>query len=170
MNVKGVYFSIFIILKTALAVPLSFLLGRVKRKRIMGIILACFTGYFVLINVLMTIFPTQWILILIINGIPMYPIYNVFLYGLTASFSNKERRATAFGIFNAIGTFGYITGIIIVGVIADHWLTGKYAGIFSMFPMSIILTGFGFLTALFFYITVLRKSENNDEEKISSVE
>ncbi|NHK32760.1 MAG: MFS transporter [Asgard group archaeon] len=168
MNVKGVYFSIFIILKTALAVPLSFLLGRVKRKRIMGIILACFTGYFVLVNVLMTIFLTQWILVLIINGIPMYPIYNVFLYGLTASFSNKERRATAFGIFNALGTFGYITGIVIVGAIADHWLTGKYSGIFSMFPMSIILTGFAFLTALFFYFTVLRKSEN--EEKISSVE
>ena len=94
----------------------------------------------------------------------------MFLYGLTASFSNKERRATAFGIFNAIGTFGYITGIIILGAIADQWLSGKYSGIFSMFPMSIIFAGFSFLTALFFYFIILRKSENDEAAIKTNVE
>ncbi len=166
MSIKGVYFSIFIILKMIFAIPISFLLGRIKRKNMMGIILSCFTGYFVMVYVLMTILPNQWVLLIVFNCIPMYPLYNVILYGLTTSYSNEERRATAYGIFNAIGTVGYILGIIILGVIADNWLTGKYAGIFSMFPMSIALSGLAFLAAFIFYIFVLRKKEVDVNDKI----
>jgi MFS family permease len=160
LSVEGVYFSIFIIVKTALAVPLSLLLGRVKSKKRIGIIIASFTSYYVLVYVLMTIFPTNWILLIIFNSVPMYPIYNIFLYGLTASYSQKSKRATAFGIFNAIGTLGYIIGIIILGVIADHWTSGTYAGIFSMFPMTIIATSITFILALIFYLIRLRREDN----------
>ena len=170
MKIKGVYFSIFIILKMVFAIPISFLLGRVKRKKIMGIVLSCFTSYFVLVYILMTILPNQWILLIICNSIPIYPLYNVILYGLTTTYSHEERRATAYGIFNAIGTLGYITGIIILGVIADHWLTSKYTGIFSMFPMSIVLSGVAFLTVLLFYLIVLRKKEINNDVKILAEE
>ncbi|MGC9779595.1 MAG: MFS transporter [Candidatus Heimdallarchaeota archaeon] len=156
LNVDGIYFSIFIIVKTALAVPLSLLLGRVKKEKSIGLIIVCFTVYFVFVYSLMTIFPTKWILLIIFYSLPMYPLYNVFLYGLIANYSNKSRRALAFGIFNAIGTLGYISGIIIMGVIADIWQTGTYAGIYSMFPISVILAGLTFIIAVLFHVLKLR--------------
>ncbi|NHJ49581.1 MAG: MFS transporter [Asgard group archaeon] len=157
---KGLYFSIYMIVKTALAVPFSFLLGRVKSQKKMGLIIAIFTAYMTCVYSLMTIFPKEWYLLIIFYGVPMYPIYNVFLYSLTASYSNKQRRATAFGIFSTIGTLGYVAGILLLGLAADKWITGNYAEIFSMFPISIIFAGLAFLTALLFYIFKLRKVDD----------
>ena len=165
LDVEGIYFSIFIIVKTALAVPLSLLLGRIKREKIIGLIIVCFTGYFVFVYSLMTIFPTQWILLIIFYGLPMYPLYNVFLYGLTANYSNESRRALAFGLFNGIGTFGYISGIIIMGAIADVWQSGTYAGIYSMFPISIIIAGLTFFFAVILYLLKFRKEIEEKSSK-----
>ncbi|HUT79789.1 MAG TPA: MFS transporter [Candidatus Bathyarchaeia archaeon] len=160
--VPGRYFSIFIMVKTTLAVPLSFLLGLVKKKKSKGIIIMLFTGYFILVYSLMTILPTEWRLLIIVYGMPMYPLYNVFLYSFTAAYSNESKRATAFGLFNTIGTLGYIAGIISLGAIADTWKNGVYAGIFSMFPMSIIFASIAFITAVIFYTFKLRKEIEHD--------
>ena len=92
----------------------------------------------------------------------MYPIYNVFLYGLTASYSSDSRRGMAFGIFDAIGTLGYVTGILLLGVVADSWTSGTFAGIFSMFLMSLIFAIITFLIALGFYLLKLRKEPKSE--------
>lgn len=158
LNVKGVYFSIFLIVKTGLAVPLSFLLGRVKSTKKMGIIVSIFVGYFLFVYTLMTIFPTNWILLIIFYSIPMYPLYNVFLYALVSIYSNFEKRATAFGIFSSIGTAGYVAGILILGVFADY----SSKGIFVMFLVSIILTIITLAISLLMLLFVFRKNSEND--------
>ncbi|MBN1328317.1 MAG: MFS transporter [Candidatus Heimdallarchaeota archaeon] len=160
--VPGRYFSIFIMVKTTLAVPLAFLLGLVKKRKNKGIIIMFFTGYFILVYGLMTILPAEWRLLIIVYGVPMYPLYNVFLYSFTAAYSNESKRATAFGLFNTIGTLGYIAGIISLGAIADAWKNGFYAGIFSMFPMSIIFASIAFIVAMIFYCFRLRKEIEHD--------
>ena len=157
LAIDGIYFSIFIIVKTALAVPLSLLLGRVKKKKSMGIIIISFLIYFLFVYVLMTIFPTNWILLIIIYSIPMYPLYNVFLYSLTAMYSNEERRGTAFGIFNSIGTAGYVAGILILGAFADY----SSLGIFVMFRVSIVISLIALIIALLMHFLAFRKDFHN---------
>lgn len=123
IQIKGVFLSIHIIIRQLLAIPISFLLGRVKKERSMGLIIICFTAYYILVFILMSIFPINWILLLILYSVPLYPIYDIFLYALIANYSNEKKRGLAFGIFNVIGTLGDITGIIILGVIADNTST-----------------------------------------------
>jgi len=91
----------------------------------------------------------------------MYPIYNVFFYSLVSSYTTEKSRATAFGILNAVGTTGYILGIIILGVFAD---LPSY-DIFVMFPITLVFNAIGFLVAVFLYLFVFRKEKNNDVKK-----
>ena len=161
LAINGVYFSIFIIVKTALAVPLSLFLGRIKKKKTMGIIIISFLVYFLFVYILMTFFPTNWILLIIFYSIPMYPLYNVFLYSLTAIYSNEERRGTAFGIFNSVGTAGYVAGILILGAFADY----SSLGIFVMFRVSIVISVIALIIALFMHFLAFRKDFNYSFKK-----
>ncbi|NHJ85642.1 MAG: MFS transporter [Asgard group archaeon] len=154
--VKGTYFSIFITVKTALAVPLSLLLGHVKREKIMSLLVTFFAIYYSFVYIIMILFPENWILLIIVNCLPMYPIYNVFLYGFTATYSNAARRATAFGVFSTIGTLGYVVGIITLGAIADWSSTG----IFAMFWPSLAFFLITLLVSILMFILVFRKKKD----------
>lgn len=168
LAVPGKMFSIFLIAKTALAIPVSFLLGLVKSRKKMGIIIASFLGYFTFVYGLMTIFPSNWKLLIALSFIPMYPIYNVFFYALVDSYSNNKRRATAFGLLSTFGTLGYITGILILGVFADF----SSKGIFIMFPITLALEAFGFVVALLLYFFVFRKEKapESNQDKSKAIE
>ena len=85
----------------------------------------------------MTIFPERWIATLILFSVPMYPIYNVSFYALITNYSSSKRRARAYGIFNSIGTAGYVVGTLILGAITDY----SSKDIFIMPPLSIITVG-----------------------------
>ena len=111
-------------------------------------------GWMTLVYLLMTLFPTNWIMILIMYSVPMYPLYTIGYYSLVTIFSTFERRATAYGLFNALGTAGYISGIIILGAIADRAATG----ILSMLRNSVIMSAVAlFISILFFIITRIKK-------------
>ena len=162
LAIPGKMFSIFLISKTVLAIPVSFLLGSVKSQKKIGIIICTFLGYFTLVYVLMTIFPMNWRMLIGLSFVPMYPIYNVFFFSLVDIYSNEKRRATAFGIFSAFGTLGYIIGILLLGVFADF----SSNGIFIMFPVTLALQAFGFAVAILLYFFVFRKEKtltNNQE-------
>ncbi|MFX1537056.1 MAG: MFS transporter [Promethearchaeota archaeon] len=158
LSVKGLYYSIFLIAKTALAIPLAFLLGRLKSVKGIGLTTVLFTGWIAIDYLLMTLFPMNWIMILLIYSIPMYPLYNVSFYSLVTVFSSFEKRATAYGIFNTLGTAGYAIGIIILGVLADY----SSLGILVMLRTSLIFAGIAFIISTLLFILRFRK------EKITS--
>ncbi len=166
LAVPGKIFSIFLIAKTALAIPVSFLLGFVKSRKKMGIIIAAFLGYFTLVYGLMTIFPSNWKLLIGLSFVPMYPIYNVFFYSLVDNYSNDKRRATAFGLLSTFGTLGYIAGILILGAFADF----STNDIFVMFPVTLALQAFGFVVAILLYFFVFRKEKIIEENQNNSTE
>ena len=156
LNIKGFYYSFFLIAKTALAIPLAFLVGNVRKADKISWIIIIFSGWLVIDYLIMMLFPTQWILILIIYSLPMYPIYNVSFYSLVTRFSSSARRATAYGIFSTIGTLGYISGVLILGIIADTFSEG----IFSMLPTSLVFALIAlFFAVVFFVLIYLKKKE-----------
>ena len=158
---KGVIYSIFILIKTFLAVPLSFVFGRIKKQKNIGLIISCFTAYYVVVFILQTIFPTNWLMLLILYGFPMYPVYNVFFYNLVSRYSNDKRRGTAFGIFSAVGTIGYVSGILVIGAFADYVQIGTFTGIFVSFPVSLILAIVAFIAATILLLVRLRQEDDN---------
>ncbi|MHA1347257.1 MAG: MFS transporter [Candidatus Heimdallarchaeaceae archaeon] len=167
LNIKGSYYSLFLIIKTLLAIPLSFLLGNVKKTEKIAGLIVLFTGWSVNIYVLMTFFPSIWFLILIIQAIPMYPLTNVSFYSLVTKYSPRRFRGTAFGIFNAIGTAGYVAGILILGAIADN----STNGIYSMITGALILSLIAFLSSLSFaiYACIRKKKINSVEVELETV-
>ncbi len=162
LNIKGFFYSFFLIAKTALAIPLAFFIGNVRKTIKITWIIILFSGWLVIVYLIMMLFPTQWILILIIYSLPMYPIYNVSFYSLVTRFSSSTRRATAYGIFSTLGTIGYISGVLILGIVADRFSEG----IFSMLPTSVIFASITLFSAIVFCILIyLKKKEvhNIDE-------
>ena len=173
IQIQGVFFSIHVIFRQLLAIPISFLLGRVKKERSMGLIITCFTAYYVLVYSLMSIFPINWILLLILYSVPIYPIYDIFLYALIANYSNKNKRGLAFGVFNVIGMLGDSIGIIILGIIADNtsfeflmklWpkdiaiVAGNESlEVLILFLPCLLLSTITFLIAIFLFIFHFRK-------------
>ncbi|MFW9852011.1 MAG: MFS transporter, partial [Candidatus Thorarchaeota archaeon] len=155
LNIKGFYYSFFLIAKTALAIPLAFLVGNVRKTNKISWIIMIFSGWLVIDYLIMMLFPTQWVLILVIYSLPMYPIYNVSFYSLVTRFSSSARRATAYGIFSTLGTLGYISGVLILGVIADNFSEG----IFSMLPTSLIFASIALIFALMFCVLIYLKKK-----------
>lgn len=156
LNIKGFYYSFFLIAKTALAIPLAFLVGNVRKTNKISWIILIFSGWLIIDYLIMMLFSTQWILILIIYSLPMYPIYNISFYSLVTRFSSSGRRATAYGIFSTLGTLGYISGVLILGVIADNFSEG----IFSMLPTSLIFASIALIFAILFCVLIyLKKKE-----------
>ena len=153
LNVEGIYYSIFLIAKTVLTIPLSFLLGKVKRTKMIGITAILFVGWINISSLIMVLFPTKWILILIVYSLPMFPLNSISFNFLITTITNKKRRATAFGISNTIGTIGYVLGILILGLGADN----SPQGIEIMLTISLIYALLTLVTSILLYITKLRK-------------
>jgi len=147
LNVDGIYYSIFLIVKTSLAIPFSFLLGRVKSQNRVRLVIILVTAWMIINYLFISLFPSNWLLFLFMNSIPMYPIYNILFYSLVTSSSTYKRRATAYGIFNTIGTGGYVIGIIVLGVIADY----SPLGIYIMLRVSLIFASIAFIFAILLY-------------------
>ena len=72
VQIKGIFFSIHIIIKQLLAIPVSFLLGKAKKEKSMGLIIIGFTAYYTLVFGLMSIFPINWLLLIILYSISIY--------------------------------------------------------------------------------------------------
>ena len=91
----------------------------------------------------------------------MYPLTNVSFYSLVTKYSPRRLRGTAYGIFNAVGTAGYVAGILVLGVIADN----SANGIYSMITGALILASIALLFSLSFAIyTYIRKKKINSVE------
>ncbi|MHA1739680.1 MAG: MFS transporter [Candidatus Heimdallarchaeota archaeon] len=167
LMVDGKYFSIFLIIKTAVAVPLSFLLSRIKSTKTYSWVAIIFIGWICLDYLLMMLYPMNWIMIIIIYSVPMYPLYNIAFYSLVTNLTNKEKRATAYGVFNTIGTVGYIIGILLLGLAADK----SSEGIFVMLKVSLIFGAITLAIAVLLFITKTRKEiEMPNKEKEEMLE
>jgi len=165
LNVDGIYYSIFLIIKTSLAIPFAFLLGRVKSQNKAKLVIIIFTAWMIINYLLISLFPSNWLLFLFMNSIPMYPIYNILFYSLVTSSSTYKRRATAYGIFNTIGTGGYVIGIIVLGVIADY----SPLGIYVMLRVSLIFALIAFIFAILLYFIKTPPIEQNKMENTNPV-
>ena len=121
-----------------------------------------FAGWTFFSYLLMMLFPMNWIMFLLIYSIPIYPIYNVTFYSVVAKFTTKKRRATAFGIMNALGTAGYVSGILMLGIIADRFAKG----IFVMLTVSVIFAVVALLTTVVFYFINRRKYHEETPENL----
>ncbi len=111
---------------------------------------------------LITLFPGNWLLFLFMNSIPMYPIYNILFYSFVTSSSTYQRRATAYGIFNTIGTGGYVIGIIVLGIIADY----SPLCIYVMLRVSLIAASIALIFAILLYFITTPTIEQNKMENV----
>ena len=141
-------YGVYLIIKTALAIPLSYLLGRVKKHSKNTLIMIMFGTWSVIMFFFMMMFPENWLMILLLYGIPMYPLYSVTYQNILSDLTPKERRATAFGIMSTIRTFGYICSILLLGFIADKLVKGIFTMLIASFVFSVIALAF----ILVFYV------------------
>jgi len=153
LNISSQYYSIFLITTTTLAIPVSILLSKVKTRKKTGILILIFTGLQILIFLLMTLFPTKGAFNLALYSLPMYPIYTISIYSLITSLSNVERRATAYGVFNAIGILGIIVGTLFLGYYADK----SPIGLYIMLRLTLYLSIAAFCIALILVMMLSRK-------------
>jgi predicted MFS family arabinose efflux permease len=159
LGVKAVYYSIFLIATTALAVPISIFLGNISSSEKITKIAIIYSFVMALAFLLMTIFPTNAVLNLIVYSVPMYPFYGVAMYTLVANFTNKERRAAAYGIFSSIGVFGVVAGIFVLGILADN----SSLGIFIMLRYSLIYAILTIIFATILLFLIKRRKKVNKE-------
>jgi len=127
LNTPALYFSYFLIGTTTVAVFLSLLLGRIVKIRKITIAVICCTLIQVLIYLFMFLFPSNVILGLVVYSFPMYVISTISMNSLVGTYSNKLRRASAFGIFNTLGYAGSISATLIMGFTADKSPKGLVA-------------------------------------------
>ncbi len=160
----GIYYSIFLIIKTTLAIPLSFMLGRIKSQNKVKLVIIIFTAWMTLNYLLVILFPNYWLLFLIMNSIPMYPLYNVFFYSFVSASTSYKRRATGFGILNTVGTGGYVIGIILLGVIADH----SSINILVMLRISLIFAATSLICAIILYFVKSPVIDQTMRDKVAS--
>ena len=127
LNTPALYFSYFLIGTTTVAVFLSLLLGRIVKIRKITVAVICCTLIQVLIYLFMFLFPSNVILGLVVYSFPMYVISTISMNSLVGTYSNKLRRASAFGIFNTLGYAGSISATLIMGFTADKSPKGLVA-------------------------------------------
>ncbi len=160
LHVNGVTYSVFLILKTALAVPIAILLGRVKKHNTNTLLILIVSGWSFVSFLFMMLFPLNWIMFLLIYSIPMYPVYNVTYLSVVSKLTSEKRKATAFGITSALSTAGYVFGILILGITADSFAEG----IFVMLKVSMILGIIATLVAVVYYFyNRMKYNEKNTE-------
>ncbi|MCE7742177.1 MAG: MFS transporter [Candidatus Heimdallarchaeota archaeon] len=162
LKIKKSYYALYLILKTALAVPLSILLGRVKKHSTNILIMVIFAIWSAVMYFFMMMFPLNWLMFLLIYSIPMYPVYSVTFQTIISNYTPPERRATAFGVMNAIGTSGYVGGILVLGIIADNFTEG----IFAMLIASFIFTLVALSVIIVFYIYNRLRKDKLESAKV----
>jgi MFS family permease len=162
LNVKGVIYSVFLILKTALAIPIAVALGRVKKHNTNVLIILIVSSWAFISYLFMMLFPMNWVMFLLIYSIPMYPVYNVTYLSIVSRLTSEKRRATAFGITSALSTAGYVSGILILGLVADTFAKGIFVTLTGSMIFGIAAT----VVAGFFYIFNKKKSSKITTEDL----
>ena len=160
LGTKGIHFSYFLVGTTIFGTVLALLLGRVTKTR--KILLCIIAGMIIQVTIysLMTAFPSRIILGLIVYSFPSYVVSNVSLYSLAGTFSNKLRRATAYGLYNTIGLSGSISATLILGAIADSSLANFFSeAIFIMLPATLVLASLAFIFSLVLAVFIHKKKE-----------
>ncbi len=157
LNVKAVHFSFFLIATTAIAIPVSIFLGNIKSDKKISQIAIVYLLIQAIYFLFMSIFYTNAILNLILYSIPMYPFYSVSVYTLIANYSNKERRAAAYGIFSFVGITGVVAGILLLGVLADN----SPLGIFVMLRYTFLFAVISVIFAIAIFFLIRRRKEKD---------
>jgi MFS family permease len=158
LSVKAVHYSLFLIATTTLAIPVSIILGNIKSNRKISEIAIVYLLIQALCYLFMSIFYKNSTLNLILYSIPMYPFYSVSVYTLIANYSNKERRAAAYGIFSFVGITGVVVGILLLGVLADN----SPLGIFVMLRYTFLFAVISFIFAIAVFL-LIRRRKNKEE-------
>jgi len=153
LEVEWKFYAILLMVKTALAIPLSFLLSRIKSTKRNSWIAIIFIAWICFSYLMMMLFPENWIFLFVLYSVPMYPLYNIAFFSLVTSITSEKKRATAYGILNSLGTFGYISGILLLGFFADI----SVKGIEIMFLVSLIFACVTLIIAILMFVIRTKK-------------
>jgi len=152
LGVQGVQFSFFLIATTAIALIISPLLGKISKIKKVAICVIGGMVIQVIIYFLMSLFPRNSVLSLVVYSFPMYVVFNISLYSIVGTFSNKSRRSTAYGLFNTLGIAGSISATLLMGLIGD----ASSEGIFNMLWFALALALVSFILSLFLFFVISR--------------
>ncbi len=153
LNAPAIYFSYFLIATTTVGFVLSLLLGRITKIRRTTIAVIVMTFVEFLIYLILFLFPHNITLGLIVYSFPMYIVSSIVLTSLVGSFSNKLRRATAFGIFNTLGFAGSISATLIMGYTADK----AAKGLVAILGFSLGFSIFAFVLAIILAVIIEKR-------------
>ncbi len=154
-----VQYSYYLIIVTTIGFILSIIFSRVTKSKNVILMVIVMTFLQIFIYVTMSLNPENLWLNLIVYSVPMYMVFSIFLYSLVGTYTERKRRATAFGIFNTVGLLGSVSSSLILGLSAD----ASSIGIRIMFY---IVTGFS-VTAFLLSILLMfifRKNQKNREK------
>ncbi len=153
-----VQYSYFLIVVTTIGFILSLVFSRITKSKKVILMLIIMTFLQVGIYSTMAIFPENLVLSLIVYSIPMYVVFSILLYGLVSTYTERKRRATAFGIFNTIGLLGAVSSSLILGLAADHSSRG-------LFVMFYIVVGFSVTVFLLSVLLMFLFKKNQEKER-----
>ncbi|MCK4895655.1 MAG: hypothetical protein KAS47_02535, partial [Candidatus Heimdallarchaeota archaeon] len=88
-----------------------------------------------------------------------YVVFSILLYSLVGTYTERKRRATAFGIFNTIGLLGSVSSALILGSVADNSSMG-------LFVMFYIVVGFSVTVFLLSVLLMILFRKNQRNEKL----
>ena len=149
LKITSQHYSTFLIITTAIGMVLSFLFSRVRNKKSNALIVTIFMGIQVFVYLFLRIFPLNATLGIILYSLPLYPIYQIPLYSLVTSHSSKERRSTAYGIYNALGLIGGILSTLLLGFTADRASSGIFVMLTITLILAFIVLGFSIVLQIF---------------------
>lgn len=150
LKITSLHYSTFLIITTSVGMVLSFLFSKVRNKKSNALIVTIFMVIQVFVYLFIRIFPLNASLGIVLYSVPLYPIFQIPLYSLVTSHTTKERRSTAYGIYNALGLSGGILSALLLGFTADR----ASSGIFVMLTITLILAfiALGFSIVLLIFI------------------
>ncbi len=158
LGAKWVQYSYFLIVVTTIGFILSLVFSRITKSKKVILMLIIMTFLQIGICSTMAIFPENLVLNLIVYSIPMYVVFSILLYGLVGTYTERKRRATAFGIFNTIGLLGSVSSSLILGLAADRSSIG-------LFVMFYVVVGFSITVFLLSVLLMLLFRRNQKNEK-----
>ncbi|MCK4973014.1 MAG: MFS transporter, partial [Candidatus Heimdallarchaeota archaeon] len=154
-----IQYSYFLIVVTTIGFILSLVFSRITKNKKVILMLIIMTFLQIGIYSTMAIFPENLVLSLIVYSVPMYVVFSILLYSLVGTYTERKRRATAFGIFNTIGLLGSVSSALILGSVADNSSMG-------LFVMFYIVVGFSVTVFLLSVLLMILFRKNQRNEKL----
>ena len=153
-----IQYSYFLIVVTTIGFILSLVFSRITKSKKVILMLIIMTFLQIFIYSTMAVDPENLTLNLIVYSVPMYVVFSILLYGLVGTYTERKRRATAFGIFNTIGLLGSVSSSLILGLAADQSSSG-------LFVMFYIVVGFSVTVFLLSILLMFLFRKNQKKEK-----